>query len=189
MANPKLVLIDGHSLAFRCAACAAGRYGKPGWGTDRRRVWLYLHVAQRRARPGPGLPGRLVRRGQDLPSRPVSGIQGAPRADAGGAPASSRTHRADHRGSQRPYLYQGGLRGRRCAEHAGLPGERARCGCPDCHRRPRDPAGSRRAHPCADLRAEVLRYHRLHPRERPRALRRGPRAAGRLQSPGGRQVR
>ena len=90
--RPKLLLIDGHSVAYRAFfALPVENFSHPDRPAHQRRLRLHLDADQRAARRAADPPrGRVRRVPADLPVRDLHGVQGQPVQDPRRVPGPAR---------------------------------------------------------------------------------------------------
>ena len=146
MANPKLVLIDGHSLAFRAyhalpmdMAAPSGELTNAVFGF----VSMLLNVLRDQRPDYMAVAFDVGRTFRDDLYADYKGHR--ERTPDELETQVERIQEVLH-GAEYPDRDQRRLRSRRCVEHPGPPGGRARGGQPDRYRRSGHPADRRRAH-------------------------------------------
>ena len=145
--TPRLLLLDGHSLAYRAFFALPVENFSTQTGQPTNAVFGFTSMLinmLRDERPTHIIVSFDVSR-QSFRTRALRRIQGRPVRDAQAVPGAGQPRQRGARGAAHPGRRDARLRGRRRDRHADHPGPRGGHGGGDQHRRPRRVPARRRA--------------------------------------------
>ena len=187
----RLLLLDGHSLAYRAFfALPVENFATTTGPAHQRRLRLHRDADQRPAgrEADAGRGGvRPVR--ADLQARAVRRVQGRPDQGPGRVPQPDQPDLRGARRARHPAPVRPRLRGRRHHRHPRHPGQRGGRRRPHRHRRPRHLPAHRRPRDRALQQPRRVRHEALRPRLPGREVRADPGTVPRLRRPARRPER